>query len=430
MKSKNIPFIFISVIAVVIGFVIVDLSCTHFIENFFFTNEVNKKYESLKLFGLVLAGLIALWNIILANVRLKHSEENISFANKNCEIANKNCENTIQSLDISRKQLSVAQNNAIDQRFKDAIQLLGNEQTATRLGGIYALHHLAIETKGNDKSYTLSVFNILCSYIRQKTNEKEYMEFHCKKNEDGTFDRNNKPSIEIQTIIDLLFKEVNKDYEPCYKGLIANLSYSNLCGANFYNAYCQEANFYEAHCEGTNFHKAHCQKTYFNNARCQNAFFYETHCEGANFYEARCKGTNFSYAHCENVWFHYTSCLNAKFYKTYCEGANFLNTFCEGTDFSYAHCEGTNFKIDYNDKTILENINLQFAFCSDDFFSIFTKFLNEENNYTIDSITEHLKLTPEIIKSKNIQLGTLDKVKKEALIKKLEIIWNMDFKKN
>ena len=62
------------------------------------------------------------------------------------------------------------------------------------------------------------------------------------------------------------------------------------------------------------------------------------------------------------------------------------------------------------------------------YLSIFYNYLASPN-YTIDSITEHLKLTPEIIKLKNIQLGTLDKDKKETLIKKLEIIWNMDFKK-
>ena len=383
MKSKTIHFIFIFVIAVVIGLVIVDLRCFHFVENFFFINEVNKKYESLKLFGLVLAGLIALWNIILANVRLKHSEENIKLANKNSEIANKNSEITIQSLEISRQQLAVSQNNAIDQRFKDAIQLLGSEQTATRLGGIYALHHLAIETKGNYKSYTLSVFNILCSYIRQKTNEKEYMELHCKTNKDGTFDKNNKPSIEIQTIIDLLFKEVNKDYEPCYKGLIANLSYSNLCGANFFYAHCQEANFLEANFEGSNFKYANCYKTNFRGAdfsqtHCLNTDFREAICEGSWFVNSNCQYANFSGAFCASIDFFDSNCEGADFSEAHCEGANFNETNFKETNFSWAHCEGSNFNIIYNEETKLNYISLQNAIIKESDFVILQ--ILKENN--------------------------------------------------
>jgi hypothetical protein len=83
------------------------------------------------------------------------------------------------------------------------------------------LHELAIE----EEKYRRQIAQILCSHIRSKTNEAEYKETHSKR-----------PSNEIQTTIDLLFKEeglYEQDFARVDRFPEANLSHAYLMGADF-----------------------------------------------------------------------------------------------------------------------------------------------------------------------------------------------------
>ena len=87
-----------------------------------------------------------------------------------------------------------------NERFKNAIDQLGNDNNAVVLGGIYTLHRVAKE----DKSYRENVFNILCSFVRDVTITDEYKERY-----------KEKPSEPIQTILNILC--INKDDFNIYK---------------------------------------------------------------------------------------------------------------------------------------------------------------------------------------------------------------------
>ena len=58
----------------------------------------------------------------------------------------------------------------IAERFKNAIEHLGKGSVSVRLGGIYALHHIAHEVE----EYRKRVFEILCAHIRETTTHMEY----------------------------------------------------------------------------------------------------------------------------------------------------------------------------------------------------------------------------------------------------------------
>ncbi|CAC9493386.1 hypothetical protein [uncultured Gammaproteobacteria bacterium] len=146
-----------------------------------------------------------------------------------------------QRLEKQQKQIDIQINQRVDDRFNSAINLLGSSETSARTGAIYALYELAIE----EEKYRSQITQILCSHIRSKTNEAEYKKTHSKR-----------PSNEIQTTIDLLFKEEGL-YAQGFKGVAkpskANLSHAYLMGVNFTGAQCQGVDFSNAQCQGTFF---------------------------------------------------------------------------------------------------------------------------------------------------------------------------------
>ncbi|VVM25976.1 hypothetical protein BSPWISOXPB_7444 [uncultured Gammaproteobacteria bacterium] len=85
----------------------------------------------------------------------------------------------------------------VDDRFNSAINLLGSSETSARTGAVYVLHELALE----EDKYRQQIVQILCSHVRSKTSETEYQKTH-----------KERPSNEIQTTLNLLFKEK----EPVY----------------------------------------------------------------------------------------------------------------------------------------------------------------------------------------------------------------------
>ena len=272
----------------------------------------NSRIEYYKFFGLMISGLLLLWQAILAGIRTEQGNKNVEIANENVKIGNKNIEIQI--------------NNAIEERFKNAISLIGSDNAATRLGAIYALDHIAKDTYNKEKSYTKTIFQILCSYIRETTNNDEYkIKFK------------DKPSVEIQTIIDLLFKSHLNNFNG-YIELQADLSYSYLCGADFNKAHCKGANFSFSHCEGS----------FFESANCEGSFFWNTHCEGANFCRSHCEGADFRYSHCAGATFFHVCFKDANFVGADCSGTSFGDADCAGVNFLNTNCEGADFIITKN----------------------------------------------------------------------------------
>ena len=125
-----------------------------------------------------------------------------------------------QRLEKQQKQIDTQINQRVDDRFNSAIDLLGSSETSVRTGAIYALHELAIE----EEKYRRQIAQILCSHIHSKTNESEYKKTHSKR-----------PSNEIQTTIDLLFKEkglYTKKFARAAEFPKANLSHACLMGVD------------------------------------------------------------------------------------------------------------------------------------------------------------------------------------------------------
>ena len=86
----------------------------------------------------------------------------------------------------------------IQDRFKAAAEHLGSNQTWARAAAFYELYHFAKDNKETEKS----VFNILCSHIRQITTASNYY---------GKY--RGRPTEEIQDLLELLFtKRIGIEY--------------------------------------------------------------------------------------------------------------------------------------------------------------------------------------------------------------------------
>ena len=181
------------------------------------------------------------------------------------------------------KQIDLQINQRVDGRFNSAISLLGSSETSARTGTIYALHELALE----EEKYRQQIAQILCSHIRSKTNEVAYQETHKKS-----------PSNEIQTTLNLLFKEHKR-------GLYAQ-DFAKVSGfpkADLSHAYLVKVDFRYAQCQGADFGGAQCQRASFRGAQCQEANFWGAQCQGAGFSEAQYQEASFSEAQYQEAGF-------------------------------------------------------------------------------------------------------------------------------
>lgn len=208
------------------------------------------------------------------------------------------------------KNIKIAQEGQITERFTRAIEQLGNEKMEIRLGGIYALERISNES---EKDYW-SIMEILTAYVRKNSPNIGI------ENEDvhGIL-KQNKISFDIQAILTVIRRRINSfndgesnslDLSSSYLGWAdlrdvnlagANLQWANLYGsglqgANFEKAILEEVIFKDANLKGTNFQGTKLGSADFKKASLIEARFKEAELYAAEFQEADLQDANFEKA--------------------------------------------------------------------------------------------------------------------------------------
>lgn len=246
----------------------------------------NCNIETLKIVTIIYGGILILVQIYLTNRRTKAAEDN----------------------------LRILESGQVQERFKNAIDQLGHKSDTVNIGAIYTLHHIATD----NSKFTKSVFDILCSYIRQTTLAEIYKSTYVKK-----------PSIKIQNILNLLFKE--GDERKTYAHLHANLSKSFLVGADlswaiFNDANLNDVNFTDANLNHVQFSSSQLIFANFTNANLTSAYIRYSRLHWAILTDARIMGSNL---------------YGSSFYNTNLDGVllsdsmwfqTLKNSDCEGVD--------------------------------------------------------------------------------------------------
>ncbi len=158
----------------------------------------------------------------------------------------------LQRAAASDKQNEMTEKGHMHERFKVAIEHLGNEQDTVRIAAFYEFYHLA-KTK---RVWQRSIFNILCAHLRQTTKHKGY-------NKDGI--KKIKPTEEVQTLLAILFTQRDND-DTIFNKLTAHLKGANLQGADLRKAPLQGADLEDADLEGADLEGAFLQGAFLQGA--------------------------------------------------------------------------------------------------------------------------------------------------------------------
>lgn len=214
------------------------------------------------------------------------------------------------------RQNNIAEKGQINTRFKDAATLLGSDSVSSILSGIYALHQIALETNEGDKiqrGYVNIVHDILCAYVRENTDT-------IKNEENGKAWRiNRKPTIVIQTIIKVLFK----NNQLVYRGLMTDLS-----DCVFENIHLEDAQIVNVDFSRTKFIKSH-----ITNAVIESCYFEETFVDEVDFARSSINKCVFDFSSIKNTSFKRCTIVETDFWDAAILNTNFNHAKLNTVDF-------------------------------------------------------------------------------------------------
>ncbi|MCT4587774.1 MAG: pentapeptide repeat-containing protein [Carboxylicivirga sp.] len=225
-----------------------------------------------------------------------------------------------------QQQINLQSKSERNNRFQKAIELLGNLHESARIGGIQSLFHLGMEYPAEFKEL---VFNVLCSHIRTSTNNPTYKNIY-----------SNKPSNEIITLINILFKKREKN-EFSFKEFKADLNGSYLQGLELRNAEINNANL-----EHVNFNSSSFYKTDFINSKFNRNDFSSSKLQKCDFSSSILSNVNLTFTHCNKVNFNDSfieqTRVSGSQYSSSFIGTNILNCHIGMTELYQCKLLGTN----------------------------------------------------------------------------------------
>ena len=189
----------------------------------------------------------------------------------------------------------------VAERFKNAVEHLGHESVSVRLGGVYALHHLAQE----EENYRKKVFDILCAHIRQTTTDENYVIRPPTSHLPIV-----QPTVEIASILKLLFTSQDR---VVYENLKANLQFANLEGAMLNGSQLQCADLEGVNLQGASLIDAELNIAYLGGANMANAHAKNADMTSAILLFAVASNVNFDNANLRNVNFDLADCRDSSF---------------------------------------------------------------------------------------------------------------------
>jgi uncharacterized protein YjbI with pentapeptide repeats len=218
---------------------------------------------------------------------------------------------------IGYRNFKVTEDKQVTERFSKSIEHLGNEKIDIRLGGIYALEQISIDSS----KYHWTIMEILSAFVREKSKETSSKKLE-------------KMKEDIQAALTVMNRRC-AEQDP--QGKKINLMQVNL----------KLVEFQAANISGVNLSRSDFTSANFS---------------GANFSNSDLMNSDFSFANFSDVNFSGSDLRNVKFFRTNLSGADFSNSdlsdsyLCEsdltnskliGTNLNNAHL-GSDY-VDYDD---------------------------------------------------------------------------------
>jgi len=189
------------------------------------------------------------------------------------------------------KNVRVAEEGKLTERFSKAVELLGSKELALQLGGIYALERIARDSQKDH----WTVMEVLTAFVRERTRKtyewamENQQEYAAHLSEERT-----KPSAEVQAALTVIGRRKWTAEEKSHQRL--DLNHTFLEGANLESAHLKNAFFDSAILNGANFNRANLDYAFLANAQLAESYLIR-----ATFNKAFLSNTELVYSHLDRA---------------------------------------------------------------------------------------------------------------------------------
>ncbi len=231
------------------------------------------------------------------------------------------------------RNIKATEDKQITERFSKAVEQLGSYKIEVRLGGIYSLERIAIDSAKDH----WTIMEILTSFVQEKSSLS------------ATQEHDLPPvSKDVQAAITVIGRrDFQKD--PKEEEKILDLSSANLT----------QAYLNEAHLEGANLKEAHLEEAYLNEAHLEGANLKRAHLEGAYLNKAHLEGANLKEAHLERAHLEGANLKEAHLERAHLEGAHLWMAHLEKVNFNRANLDNADLRGADLNKACFDNVKLE-----------------------------------------------------------------------
>ncbi|MDX2229058.1 MAG: pentapeptide repeat-containing protein [Leptolyngbyaceae cyanobacterium bins.349] len=235
----------------------------------------------------------------------------------------------------AQKEQQLNTERLITDRFTKAVEQLGHQDIAVRIGGIYALERIA---KDSPKDHW-TVMEILTAFVRERSPIGSIK---------PTQERAKVTEIRsVATDVQVALTTIGRrDTSRDLDGAILSFQRTNLTNANLY--------------------RANLRMSFFPSANLQQAYFPFANLRGANLTNANLLRANFTAANLQLAVLSSANLESASFEQADLEGANLMNSNLQQADLTFANLRGVSLYGANLRKAKLFNVNLHGVFLSDE----------------------------------------------------------------
>lgn len=233
---------------------------------------------------------------------------------------------TLRRLDHAERQLALAQQSHFTERYSRAIEQLGDESMHIRLGGIYALERVSVDSSAD----YVSVMDVLTAFVRQSVKWNETAAI--------PLSRTELPQ-DVQAVMRVLARRppLMTGTEPPWLDLrqtdlrTLDLDRANLRRVLFVGSHLERAKLWFATLSGSVFFNAHLEDAEFEQSKLVDCVMSHSTCDRARFSHCDLQHTEFSDASLVACDFSGARLVDTIFTKTNLQGANFYGAAFERT---------------------------------------------------------------------------------------------------
>jgi uncharacterized protein YjbI with pentapeptide repeats len=270
---------------------------------------------------------------------------------------------------IAQKNMEIAEDGKITDRFSKAVEQLGNDKLEIRLGGIYALERIAIDSE-KDRPQIMEIFT---AFVRNNSSQRKN-EIHESTSllmpsvgNWHSLTPQNKLDTDIQAVLTVIGRRksvgVNKkewplDLNRTYLSK-AYLEKAYLVGTHFQDTLLEGAFFREANLERVDFYRANLKNAILSRANLKGSWLWKADLEKAILEKVNLKGATLREACLKGATLWEANLEQANLCSANLEGANFYRANLKGAHLSEANFQEASIQgANLQEATLWEAVNL------------------------------------------------------------------------